>query len=127
MVLGVALFAALIFAFSSRSDVPGNPGGLFPGSDKVAHFLEFAAFGAILLLALTSADWRPWDAPLAASLGIVYGLVDELHQILVPGRTPDVLDAVADAAGVLLAVAILACLSHGRSLIAGKNPSAYPS
>ncbi|MEZ4273606.1 MAG: VanZ family protein [Myxococcota bacterium] len=30
---------------------------------------------------------------------ILYGLVDEFHQSFVPGRSPDLLDALADAAG----------------------------
>jgi VanZ family protein len=33
---------------------------------------------------------------------IVYGILDEVHQMYVPGRSPDVYDAMADAFGALL-------------------------
>lgn len=106
--VGAALYAALIFLLSSTSEVPGNVGGLFPGSDKLLHFLEFSVLGGLLYLAFAYAGWRPWDAPLAISLGIAYGFVDEFHQLFVSGRSTDILDALADAAGVLAAVAVLA-------------------
>jgi len=34
----------------------------------------------------------------------LYGIIDESHQVLVPGRTPDVYDAVADGTGALVFV-----------------------
>ena len=40
---------------------------------------------------------------MAAVLGVLYGATDEIHQMYVPGRSPDVLDWFADAAGVAAA------------------------
>jgi len=37
----------------------------------------------------------------------LYGVVDEFHQIYVPGRTPDPLDALADGTGALAFVLVL--------------------
>ena len=42
-----------------------------------------------------------------------YGISDEFHQSFVPGRTPDVLDWLADTSGALLAALLLAWLSRG--------------
>jgi len=85
---------------------------IFPFSDKLIHFVEFALFGSLLFLAFASAGWRPWDAPLAIVLGVIYGITDETHQIFVPGRVADPLDAVVDCAGVLAAVLVLACVDR---------------
>ena len=88
------LWAAVLFAFSSRSTLPGDLGG---GLDKVAHFGAYAVLG--LLLA-----WASLESRLAAGwpvlLGLAYAASDEVHQYFVPGRSPDVADWMADALGV---------------------------
>jgi VanZ family protein len=40
-------------------------------------------------------------------LSLLYGISDELHQGLTPGRTPDVMDLVADTLGAALGVAFV--------------------
>jgi len=47
---------------------------------------------------------------------VLYGVSDEIHQIYVPGRTPDSLDVVADAVGAALGVAALASLKVIRKV-----------
>ena len=93
-------WAALIFALSAR---PTLPVGLELGTDKIAHFLAYAVLGALLALAQTRTGWPP---AAAYALGIAYGASDEWHQSFVPGRSSDVADWVADAAGVIVAVAL---------------------
>ena len=89
------LWAAVIFALSSRSTLP--TGGLGGGLDKVAHFGAFAVLG--LLLAHGAVVWGlPMRWPLM--LGLVYAASDEIHQYFVPGRHSDVADWLADALGV---------------------------
>ena len=74
-----------------------------PASDKVAHCVMFA------ILLSSFRGWRGWNAPawdwlpgaIAASIFVAVG--DEWHQSFVPGRTPDVLDLVADVVGIALA------------------------
>ena len=47
----------------------------------------------------------------ALAIAVAYGATDEVHQMFVPGRTPDVMDVLADAAGALVAAAV--CLAWG--------------
>lgn len=86
--------AALIFGLSSR---PGDefPEVSLPGADKVVHFALYAPLGGALCLALGGAAWP------AAAGAALYGVSDEVHQMFVPRRTPDVGDVAADALGGL--------------------------
>lgn len=88
------LWAALIFLASSRPTLPVSLGG---GKDKIAHFSAYSVLGFALGHARAATG-----VPLAvvASVGIVYGVADELHQATVPGRTAEIGDWVADALGV---------------------------
>jgi VanZ family protein len=94
---------------------------IFSFSDKLVHFLEFALFGSLLFLTFASAGWRPWDAPLAIVLGGIYGATDEMHQLFVPGRVADPLDALVNWLGVLVAVLVLAYIDRRM------HPSSAPS
>jgi VanZ family protein len=93
---------AVIFGLSSL------PGSAVPGTyGSLAHFIEYAVLGALLLLSLPRAV-RPW-ATLATAVAIAsfYGITDEFHQSFVPGRVPDVADWAVDTAGALAAVLVL--------------------
>lgn len=69
--------------------------------DKVGHFAMFAVLGALLAFALHRASVRASLAwPLAA--GVLVGVLDELHQRSVPGRSADLQDLLADALGCAL-------------------------
>jgi VanZ family protein len=54
---------------------------------------------------------------------VAYGVSDEFHQSFVPGRTPDVADIYADAAGAIAAVAV--CWAWGI-LSARPDPASRP-
>jgi VanZ family protein len=92
-------WAAVIFALSSRSTVPVD---LELGLDKVAHFGAYALLGAFLARGQLSAGL---PALAVALIGWAYAASDEWHQSFVPGRSPDLLDWVADAAGVAAGLA----------------------
>lgn len=96
-----------MFAASSSSDAGGLLAGLPIGSDKVIHTGAYAVLSALLTVALG----RPITA-IAAATG--YGLTDELHQALVPGRTPDPFDLLADLAGATLGGLAVAYLRRRR-------------
>jgi VanZ family protein len=79
---------------------------------KMAHYTEFALLGFLMRLCLES--WfgrRKWLSPASWALSTLYAGSDELHQILIDGRSGQWTDILLDSAGVLsgvlLAVLIL--------------------
>ena len=84
------------------------PGENFPdvhliSADKLAHFGIFAIFAWLWLIASRS-DQRPriWRVLIA---GLAFAGLTEVYQGLLPfGRDPEVLDALANSAGLLFGV-----------------------
>jgi len=95
--LPAAAWAATLYWLSSRPSVPAPE---VPNIDKVAHFGAYAVLGALLAFA---AHRSRLPVLAAVAVGALYGASDEIHQMYVPGRSPDVLDWAADAAGVVTA------------------------
>ena len=77
-----------------------------PGNDKTVHFVEYGLLGACFAFAahVTWPDRVLRGALLALWLTFCSGLLDELHQALVLGRTADLLDLLADTAGAFVFV-----------------------
>lgn len=95
------LWAGVIIAASSMTDLQTKTGGI-EVRDKLAHFGEYFIFGWLLARAFDGLGWSRGKHLLwTAIFGIGMGAVDELYQGFVPGRERDVLDLLADAAGVL--------------------------
>lgn len=106
----VVLLMALIFTVSSMPDPGSLPGGV---SDKTGHVAAYAVLGALVLRALAR-GWRG-DVTVArcaaaAGFAALYGVTDELHQMLVPGRTAELMDVAADAVGAVCGVALVVAL-----------------
>jgi VanZ family protein len=103
----VVLYMALIFALSSTSHPPDVPPSL---GDKGGHALLYSGLAALLVRALAGGWTRPLGAGLAfaaVALSTSYGATDEIHQMFVPLRTPELADLAADAVGSAAAVAFL--------------------
>jgi len=102
--LPAALYMLLIWTLSSRQ--LNLPLDKIPWQDKGVHAVEYALLGACFAHAV----WISWPRRgvrgwLSAWLfATSFGLLDELHQAFVPGRSADVLDLAADALGAALAV-----------------------
>ena len=97
-----------IFTVSSVPHLDTSRSGL---SDKSLHAWTYGLLGLLLLRALARARWaamRFRTACAAWLVAVVYGVFDELHQGLVPGREPSIADWLADARGA--AVGVLAGL-----------------
>jgi hypothetical protein len=123
--LPALLWSALIFGLSSI------PGHLLPAvagwrnADKFVHTTMYGVLGALCWFGArgTLPPGRGWAAQVAVAvlLATLYGITDEAHQSLVPGRTPDVYDVIADAGGGLLGALICVAIvsrQHLREVIA---------
>jgi hypothetical protein len=100
------LWVVIIAAVSSipKLSIISSPLGV----DKLVHA---AIFGVLCWLAwrafrfqTRSLILREWALLAAFLFTVLYGIVDELHQYYVPGRTSDLLDVAADGGGALLYV-----------------------
>ena len=92
---------ALIFVISSfEVEVPGIRH--FPLRDKGIHFVEYGVLGW-LCAAASSRTWpsaSAWrTAAFAVFVSVLWGLSDEIHQALVPGRSSELADVIADLFG----------------------------
>lgn len=104
------LWAILIFVASSI------PSAKFPDLkiftyDKVLHVSIFFIFGLLVYRAFERRSQIPstrlWRIIIATLIVILYGILDEVHQGTVPGRTFDVWDMTADAVGGILSSFII--------------------
>jgi VanZ family protein len=114
------IWAAMIFGFSS---VPGAayPQAGFPAADKLVHIFLYGVLAGLCarpLARLAAARARGMSGPAlvltAAALATFYGATDELHQRWVPGRSSDLEDLVADAAGAVAGALVAALVLRRR-------------
>lgn len=126
----VIAWACFIYYMSSRSgDVLDSGSGIVgmvkhylnaiqlrvfgPGVDVVspiAHFCEYAIFGALLAWALGGKGC--FVIVIAVVIASAYGVTDEFHQYFVPGRMSDPVDWVVDTAGALCGVMFYSLVSR---------------
>ena len=98
--LPVAVWAALIFTFSSIPSLDSGFGTWDAVIRKLAHVAEYAVLGALLYRALRR-------EPAAIALGSLYAVTDEIHQTFVSGRHGSALDWLIDTVGVVAGVLLL--------------------
>lgn len=101
--LPALLYMALIWTLSSLSS-PDLPINEFPFRDKGLHATEYA----VLAFLVTHASLRTWPdrgrariAAVALLVTCAWGVLDEIHQAFVPGRSSDVADLAADLVGAV--------------------------
>ena len=105
----------------------GLPGSLFPrvkpviGLDKVAHILMYATFAFLCLwgyrkqFVTNGIEYRKRAIWLAVAISIAYGGLTELMQeFLVPTRTGDWIDFIADILGTGLGALIFYLFFHRK-------------
>jgi VanZ family protein len=100
----VIAYAALILIISSIPDLSPPQLG-FKFQDKLYHFLEYAVFSILLFYALLNSPRNFLQRNflvVAILIGLVYAAIDEIHQSLIPGRSADVTDFLADFLGLAL-------------------------
>ena len=111
-------WAGVIFYLSSQPSI--DMPSFFPGQDKLFHMVEFGVLGFFLMggMKTTSSGYRTGQIWFVVVLVMLYGLLDEFHQYFVPGRTMDIYDALADAAGGLLGAR---SMYHLARILASRN------
>ena len=97
--LPVLVWAAVIFTFSAVPDLGTGLGGWDTLLRKVAHTVEYAILGALLV----RATGRPG---LAFALGVLYAASDEVHQTFVAGRHGSPIDVAIDAIGIACGILV---------------------
>ncbi len=93
----------LIFVVSSIPRLSGDEFGMPSWSDKLAHFLEYLILAFLFYRGIRGERWR-MGVPawlIVVATGLVLAGIDEYHQAYVPGRDSNILDWVADMAGVV--------------------------
>lgn len=94
-------YMAVIWALSSM-ELASISVSRFPFGDKGVHVVEYAVLGFLV----AHATLRTWPrhhpmrtAALAILVTFLWGFVDEIHQAMVPGRSSEALDLLADFIG----------------------------
>jgi len=98
------LLALLIFILSSISN-DDLPALAFHVSDKLSHFVVFGIFSILLYRSLIRAESnliRLNAFKFSVLFSSLYGALDEIHQLFVPGRFASVGDWIADSLGIIL-------------------------
>jgi VanZ family protein len=87
---------------------------LFPGCDKVLHFIEYSILGAALRF------WSGGPRAVFLAGGAGFAALDEFHQRYVPGRDASYLDWTADLAGLATGFIVFGYMmrkrNHGREI-----------
>ncbi len=106
------VWAAVIYYLSDQPQLPATPGG-----DKLAHVGTYLVLGALSGRALyLGTGWVYSTGSLAAALFATwYGILDEVHQSFVPGRSSAVEDVMADAAGAVLGALLAHAIYRRRA------------
>jgi VanZ family protein len=107
-----ALWAGVILTITS---VPNIPTPSSAGSDKLGHFVLYFVFGFLAIRTVwgTTTLMRTIATTIIALA--VFAAVDEWHQSLIPRRSAELGDWVADLSGATLGVAMFALLRARRA------------
>lgn len=106
-------WAAFILALTS---IPGSavPDVGVSSADKLVHVLLYGILGAFV----ARAAWdpaHPVRSVVMVAIGVsLFGAVDELHQSIIPGRSADALDWLADTIGGMTGAILIALTGRGR-------------
>jgi hypothetical protein len=92
-------YAGLIFWLSDGPIPEGVPFIEWPGADRLYHFFEYGLLSFLGLQAISPQTRRRFLSALL--LCWLYGLMDEVHQSWVPGRSADIVDWLIDGTGIV--------------------------
>jgi VanZ family protein len=93
--------AIVIFYISSLSFETGVPGGSSNLKATLYHIIIFLFLSFSLSMSLIKGKYYSL-LPVAIIISLIYGISDELHQFLVPGRSTSVSDFFLNTIGIIL-------------------------
>ena len=105
--LPLLAYVGLIFTLSAQPHL--SPPLHFQNADKVCHLGEYGVLGLLLYRLVRAMGWarrRDVAALVVLGVGMAIGASDERFQSIIPGRSCDVSDWLADSLGVALAQAV---------------------
>ena len=104
----LAIYWIILFILTS---MPSSSAITLNVSDKIEHFGAYGLLSVFLYLNLFFQNRfeviKKFPAAFTIIFASLYGLIDELHQLLVPGRSCEFFDWFADFSGALLGVLII--------------------
>ena len=108
------VWMGLIYHLSSHPLPAATPSA----PDWLMHGIAYGVLAALLFRAAAGGSWTGGAVPPARWLAVfaiaaLYGVSDEWHQSRVPGRTPEVRDVAADAAGAAFVRGALVLIRMG--------------
>lgn len=102
---GILMLSAYWCLIFTGTHLPKIPRGIPRINDKVMHFTAFFVLATLMSYCTNSPQlWKRFGV--IAAVCLIYAMIDELTQSLVRGRTTDIYDFIADAAGTLSAIAL---------------------
>ncbi len=106
------LLVIYIILVISASAVPGEriPESRLFSMDKLLHLLEFMVLGVLVVLSFKEITLRSFIYAIIGCL--VFAAVNEFIQMMIPGRSPDVNDFIADNIGVWIGTGIAVSLKR---------------
>lgn len=96
----VFILAVIIFYISSLTFAPGKPSWNL--NSIFYHFIVFFWFAFFLLIAFIQGKRKNLFLP-AILIALFYAVLDEFHQLFVPGRACAFSDFMIDSSGIFLA------------------------
>lgn len=79
---------------------------------KSAHFLAYLTLGVIVISALRSSGYE--SIGLAILICLLYAILDEIHQLFVPGRGGQIRDVIIDSTGAAVGIGLYLILSRRK-------------
>jgi len=111
------IWIVVMFTVSSIPDLKIIPHWHFTWKDKIAHIAEYAILALLFLLMLRQENRianRKRRLLTILCFGLLISVIDELHQLFIPGRSTDFLDIVADFFGIVIMAFIFDKIQNHR-------------
>lgn len=124
----IASFCLVIYwlAIFTGTHLPGSSLPRIGTSDKVLHALAYTGLSFLLAWALPTLGRSLAHISWAAVIAVTYSCLDELTQMLVPSRSCDIYDIVADCVGIVIGLTcylvlrqLLLQVAWGRRILQG--------